>query len=762
MAGNPEIAAGDPLGSSRPGRLRTYPPTPHPAAPSAYQFGRTFPIGQDWSDAGGLSFWYYGQGSGKNVQVGLANNQMAQTNPAKWKLIWSDEFNTKAGVAPNAQVWGNEIGDGTANGIPAGATTNWSTTRRAARTRRPTAQGNLVITTAGRMARCCATTDRASTRRPAFSRRTVSRSRTVGSRRASRSRAAPACGPPSGCSGTDIDQVGWPATGEIDIMEYVGRLPNQVFGTIHGPGYSGGQSYGNERTTWASRSRMPSTPMRSNGSRTRSSGSSTACPTSPPPRRPFLQGKQWVFNHPFFVLLNVAVGGNFGGAVDPDTVFPAETRVDYVRLYQAKPVEPSTSPLRRFLYGWQKVALPFSAFRRHRRLAPDLTRISSIAFLVPGGMRKPVMLDQIRLTCKTRSPLRARPTAARARSVRRLGASASEARSTSRPNWPARPSRCLRPARPSVRTSPLTAAAAPGLVCQRRRRGPRVHREPSATVTVKNLILKNGYGWQLAGGVLNNGKLTLDHVVVTANTRRLTRATTGRAAAASTTATAPYLEARGQHRVEQPCCAGPAAAFTPSSTPRPRSSAARSAATCPTTLAAGIRSLGNMTIANSTISGNTATGWHGGAIFQTDGDVAIANSTIANNIGPDWAPSTLFVGQFGGSFVPTLTLTNTHHHGQPLVRLRTLCLRHGSHRGLGRPQPRAGRLLRRRWPATSSTAKANIGPLADNGGPTQTHALLAGSPAIDAGDDAACPAVDQRGVARPQGSHCDTGSVEQQ
>ena len=59
-------------------------------------------------------------------------------------------------------------------------------------------------------------------------------------------------------------------------------------------------------------------------------------------------------------------------------------------------------------------------------------------------------------------------------------------------------------------------------------------------------------------------------------------------------------------------------------------------------------------------------------------------------------------------------------------------------------------------------ANAEIGPLADNGGPTQTHALLAGSPAIDAGDDAACPAIDQRGVARPQGSHCDTGSVEQQ
>jgi hypothetical protein len=57
---------------------------------------------------------------------------------------------------------------------------------------------------------------------------------------------------------------------------------------------------------------------------------------------------------------------------------------------------------------------------------------------------------------------------------------------------------------------------------------------------------------------------------------------------------------------------------------------------------------------------------------------------------------------------------------------------------------------------------AKVGPLADNGGPTWTHALLTGSPAIDAGDDPACPASDQRGVARPQGPHCDIGPFELQ
>jgi hypothetical protein len=53
-----------------------------------------------------------------------------------------------------------------------------------------------------------------------------------------------------------------------------------------------------------------------------------------------------------------------------------------------------------------------------------------------------------------------------------------------------------------------------------------------------------------------------------------------------------------------------------------------------------------------------------------------------------------------------------------------------------------------------------LGPLANNGGPTQTHALLAGSPAIDAAGGCPPPATDQRGVVRPQGSACDIGSFE--
>jgi hypothetical protein len=53
-----------------------------------------------------------------------------------------------------------------------------------------------------------------------------------------------------------------------------------------------------------------------------------------------------------------------------------------------------------------------------------------------------------------------------------------------------------------------------------------------------------------------------------------------------------------------------------------------------------------------------------------------------------------------------------------------------------------------------------LGALANNGGFTQTHALLAGSPAIDAGTNTGCPATDQRGITRPQGARCDIGAYE--
>jgi hypothetical protein len=282
----------------------------------------------------------------------------------------------------------------------------------------------------------------------------------------------------------------------------------------------------------------------------------------------------------------------------------------------------------------------------------------------------------------------------------------------------------------------------------------------TATATIRHLILTNGYGFELAGGILNNGHLTLDHVIVTNNTMTTTGGQFwqgGGGIYSGAGATLDLVDSTVANN-QAGWSGGGIYAFFDTTTTIVRSTISGNVSN---DVGGGIRSLGNMSITNSTISGNTATGWHGGAIFQTDGDVSITNSTVANNIAPDWAPSTFFVGQFSGSFVPTLSLVNTIVTGNQWYT----CERFAS--GMAANVVSYGHNVVQDAncnPIASDiiVSDAGIGPLADNGGPTWTHSLLAGSPAIDAGDDAACPATDQRGVARPQGVHCDSGAVEQQ
>ena len=282
----------------------------------------------------------------------------------------------------------------------------------------------------------------------------------------------------------------------------------------------------------------------------------------------------------------------------------------------------------------------------------------------------------------------------------------------------------------------------------------------NTTATLNNLIVTNGYGWQLAGGILNNGSLTLDHVTLTGNTMATDAGDYWQGGGGiynGTGATLNLMDSTVSNNQAR-WSGGGIYSFFNTTTTIVRSTVSGNVSN---DVGGAIRSLGNMTIDNSTISSNTATGWHGGAIFQTDGDITITNSTIANNIGPDWAPSTFFIGQFGGGFVPTLTLTNTIVTGNHWYACEKFAsgtvgnVVSGGHNLIQDDScnPAAGDIIL--WDAL-------ISPLADNGGPTLTHALLLGSPAIDAADDAACSATDQRGTTRPQGAHCDIGSYEAQ
>ena len=122
----------------------------------------------------------------------------------------------------------------------------------------------------------------------------------------------------------------WPNDGEIDIMENVGRDPNVVFGTLHGPGYSGGNAVGGTRNIGqpvGNAFHVFSIDWSPNLIIWKIDGSEyfRATPAS-------LRGNRWVFDHEFFLILNVAVGGNFGQG-NPASL-PAENKmlVDYVRV----------------------------------------------------------------------------------------------------------------------------------------------------------------------------------------------------------------------------------------------------------------------------------------------------------------------------------------------------------------------------------------------------------------------------------------------
>nr|WP_240955355.1 lectin [Streptomyces thermoviolaceus] len=132
--------------------------------------------------------------------------------------------------------------------------------------------------------------------------------------------------------GTDIGDVGWPNSGEIDIMENVGYEPSTVHGTIHGPGYSGsggigapyslpgGQAFADDFHTfavdWAPDSITWSVDGNVYQRRTPAD----------------LGGKTWVFNKPFFLILNLAVGGDWPGDPDGSTSFPQQLVVDSVSV----------------------------------------------------------------------------------------------------------------------------------------------------------------------------------------------------------------------------------------------------------------------------------------------------------------------------------------------------------------------------------------------------------------------------------------------
>ncbi|MFM2360839.1 MAG: Beta-glucanase precursor [Bacteroidota bacterium] len=126
--------------------------------------------------------------------------------------------------------------------------------------------------------------------------------------------------------GNNINTVGWPACGEIDVMEHVGNQLNKIFGTVHHPGHSGGNADGGTVVISNATTEFHVYAAEWTASSIKFSVDGNVFYTFP-------NTSSLPFNQNFFIILNVAMGGNFGGAIDP-AFTSASMEVDYVRVYQ--------------------------------------------------------------------------------------------------------------------------------------------------------------------------------------------------------------------------------------------------------------------------------------------------------------------------------------------------------------------------------------------------------------------------------------------
>lgn len=241
-----------------------------------------------------------------------------------WELVWSDDFTGAIGLSPDASKWAFDIGTG-GNG--------WGNQELQYYTNRPSnvsldGNGNLVITA----------------RRESFSGSpfTSARVKTQGKFSQAYGRfearmkttTGPGIWPAFWMLGGNVDTKPWPLCGEIDIMEQRGQEPYINNGSIHGPGYSGGNAI---TKTYALTNGRFDTDFHiyavewgvdyidffvDNFLYQR------ITPKDVP--------GEWVYNQPFFIIMNVAVGGNYVGFPTTGTPFPQSLTVDYVKVYKQK------------------------------------------------------------------------------------------------------------------------------------------------------------------------------------------------------------------------------------------------------------------------------------------------------------------------------------------------------------------------------------------------------------------------------------------
>lgn len=236
-----------------------------------------------------------------------------------WNLVWEDNFDGTAGVLPDSNNWVFDIGTG------------WGNAQLEFDTDRPEnasldGEGNLAI-----VAR------RESYSGSAF---TSARITTAGKfdytygRYEARIKMpwGPGMWPAFWLLGSNISEVSWPQCGEIDVMEYRGQEPNLIHGSVHGPGYSGGnavtKSFGFADDRFDTEFHIFAVEW---GEDFIDYFVDDQLYFRVQPDD--VQG-DWVYDHDFHIILNLAVGGNYVGFPTDQTQFPQTMLVDYVKVYE--------------------------------------------------------------------------------------------------------------------------------------------------------------------------------------------------------------------------------------------------------------------------------------------------------------------------------------------------------------------------------------------------------------------------------------------
>lgn len=244
-----------------------------------------------------------------------------------WTLVWSDEFDGAAGASPDPSRWRFDVGTGPNSD-------GWGNGQQEFDTARPE---NVALDGAGHLV--------LTARKESYQgmQYTSARLASKGLLQKKYGRFEARMKMPVGQGlwpafwllGSNVDGAPWPACGEIDVVEYRGQEPRRITGSLHGPGYSGGKAltssydlpgpggfdqdfhtfaveWDDQAITWlvdgvvwqgATSRRLPA-------------------------------GSAWVFDQPFSMILNLAVGGTYVGVVDGTATFPQQLLVDYVRVYE--------------------------------------------------------------------------------------------------------------------------------------------------------------------------------------------------------------------------------------------------------------------------------------------------------------------------------------------------------------------------------------------------------------------------------------------